>query len=45
MHNNSNVWKDKVTIPIFGRIRSEFQCLQEKSEFQSLEETEQNSNV
>ena len=26
---NSNVWKDKVTIPVFGNIRSEFQCLEE----------------
>ena len=26
---NSNVWKDKVIIPIFGNIRSEFQCLEE----------------
>ena len=26
---NSNVWKDKVTIPIFGNIRSEFQSLEE----------------
>ena len=25
---NSNVWKGKVRIPMFGRIRSEFRCLE-----------------
>ena len=23
----SNVWKDKARIPVFGKIRPEFQCL------------------
>ena len=44
---DSNGWKDKVTIPMFGNIRSAFQCLEEKghnanvtirSKFQYLEE-------
>ena len=25
---NFNIWKDKVGIPVFGRIRWEFQCLE-----------------
>ena len=33
---NGSVWKDKVRILMFGRIRSEFQCLDRQG---------QNSNV
>ena len=34
---NSSVWKDKVTIPMFGTISVEFQCLERiESEFQCL---------
>ena len=25
---NSNIWKDKVRIPVFGRIGPDFQCLE-----------------
>ena len=28
---NSNVWKFKTRIPMFGRIRSAFECLEEES--------------
>ena len=27
---NSNVWKFKTRIPVFGRIRSAFECLEEE---------------
>ena len=27
LRQNSNVWKDKVRIPMFGRIAPEFPCL------------------
>jgi len=37
---------NKASIPVFGRIRSEFQCLEEiKSEFQCLVGSGHNSNV
>ena len=29
--HNSNVYKDRARIPMFGRIRSEFQCLKKLS--------------
>ena len=25
---NTNFWKDRARIPMFGRVRSEFQCLE-----------------
>ena len=43
---DSSVWKDQVTIPMFGIIRSEFQCREEiRSEFLCLKGSDHNSNV
>ena len=48
-NKNDNVWKDKIKIPVFAKIRSELECLFKKcttilmfgrirSQFQSLDE-------
>ena len=42
---NSNVWKNKVTIPMFGRYSQNSAIRGIKSEFACLERYTQNSNV
>ena len=29
---NSNVWKDKIKIPVIGKIRAQRQCLQQQGQ-------------
>ena len=43
---NSNVWKDKVRIPMSTHIKPEFQCLERsKNEFQCVDGYDKNYNL